>query len=266
MHNTIDKKSHGATAKAVADSCRDAINELDDLVHKIHETYNVTEVYITSDHGFLFNDQEFKEKDKHKVAEDVLEKSSRYYLTKVADAVTGIVKFPLSEVSEMNAEGIYVAVPEGTNRMAAPSGGYLFTHGGASLQELIIPVVVSRKERENTKPSVGVMLLDRNLSIQASRLRFKLLQTDAVSMDMKGRTIEVALYYNDQTVTPVKKFELNNTDAILDNRKILVDLTLNKNVNEKVLQLKVYDKDDPLNPLIKENVKNKTLIGNDFDF
>ena len=266
MHNTIDDKSHGATAKEVADSCRDAINELEMLVHKIHETYNVTEVYITSDHGFLFNDQEFANKDKHKVTEEVLEKSSRYYLTKVADAAPGIVKFPLSEVSEMNAEGIYVAVPEGTNRLAAPSGGYLFTHGGASLQELIIPVIVSRKERENTKPSVGVMLLDRNLSIQASRLRFKLLQTDAVSMDVKGRTIEVALYYNDQTVTPVKKFELNNTDAILDNRKILVDLTLNKNVNEKVLQLKVYDKDDPLNPLIKENVKNKTLIGNDFDF
>ncbi len=266
MHNTIDDKSHGATAKEVADSCRDAINELEMLVHKIHETYNVTEVYITSDHGFLFNDQEFKEKDKHKVAEDVLEKSSRYYLTKVADGVPGIIKFPLSEVSEMNAEGIYVAVPEGTNRMAAPSGGYLFTHGGASLQELIIPVIVSRKERENTKPSVGVMVLDRNLSIQASRLRFKLLQTDAVSMDMKERTIEVALYYNEQPVTPVKEFILDNTDVILDNRKVLVDLTLNQNVDAKVLQLKVYDTDHPLNPLIKENVMNNTLIGNDFDF
>jgi len=266
MHNAIDDKSHGATAKEVADSCRDAINELEMLVHKIHETYNVTEVYITSDHGFLFNDQDFKEKDKHKVTEEVLEKSSRYYLTTFADTVPGIVKFPLSEVSEMNAEGIYVAVPEGTNRLAAPSGGYLFTHGGASLQELIIPVIVSRQERENTKPSVGVMVLDRNLSIQASRLRFKLLQTDAVSMDMNGRTVEVALYYNDQAVTPVKKFVLDNTDVILDNRKVLVDLTLNQNVDAKVLQLKVYDKDNPLNPLIKENVMNNTLIGNDFDF
>lgn len=266
MHNTIDDKSHGATAKEVADSCRDAINELEMLVHKIHETYNVTEVYITSDHGFLFNDQEFANKDKHKVTEEVLEKSSRYYLTKVADAAPGIVKFPLSEVSEMNAEGIYVSVPEGTNRLAAPSGGYLFTHGGASLQELIIPVIVSRQERGNTKPPVGVMVLDRNLSIQASRLRFKLLQTDAVSMDMKERTIEVALYYNEQPVTLVKEFILDNTDAILDNRKVLVDLTLNKNVNAKVLQLKVYDKDHPLNPLIKENVMNNTLIGNDFDF
>jgi len=266
MHNAIDDKSHGATAKEVADSCRDAINELDDLVHKILESYGVTEIYITSDHGFLFNDQDFKEKDKHKVAENVLEKSSRYYLTTVADTVPGIVKFPLLDVSGMNAEGVYVAVPEGTNRLAAPSGGYLFTHGGASLQELIIPVIVSKKKSKDTKPPVGVMVLDRKLSIQASRLRFKLLQTDAVSMDMKQRTIEVALYYNDQAVTPVKKVKLNNTDAILDNRKILVDLTLNQNVNAKVLQLKVYDKDDPLNPLIKENVKNNTLIGNDFDF
>lgn len=266
MHNTIDDKSHGATAKEVADSCRDAINELDDLVHKILESYGVTEIYITSDHGFLFNDQDFKEKDKHKVAENVLEKSSRYYLTTVADTVPGIVKFPLSDVSGMNAEGVYVAVPEGTNRLAAPSGGYLFTHGGASLQELIIPIIVSKKKIKDTKQPVGVMLLDRNLSIQASRLRFKLLQTDAVSMDMKQCTIEVALYYNDQAVTPVKEFVLDNTDAILDNRKVLVDLTLNQNVNAKVLQLKVYDKNHPLNPLIKENVKNNTLIGNDFDF
>lgn len=266
MHDAIDDKSHGATAKEVADSCRDAINELELLVRKIHETYNVTEVYITADHGFLFNDQQFEEKDKHKVSEPVLENKSRYYLTTSADKVPDIVKFPLSEVSEMNAEGVYVAVPEGTNRLAAKSGGYMFTHGGASLQEILIPVIISHQEREETKQPVGVMVLDRNLSIQASRLRFKLLQTDAVSMDMKKRVINVALYYNDQAVTPVKEITLDNTDVLLDNRKVLVDLTLNQNIDAKVLQLKVYDVSDSMNPLIKENVTNNTLIGNDFDF
>ena len=266
MHNTIDGKSHSATAKDVVDSCRDAINELATLVHKIHESYNVTEVYITSDHGFLFNDQVFEEKDKHKVTEDALEKSTRYYLTQSDAAVSGIVKFPLSEVSGMKESNIYVAVPEGTNRLQAPAGGYSFTHGGASLQELLIPIMVSHKKLENTKTPVGVMVLDRNLSIQASRIRFKLLQTEAISMEMKSRTIKVALYYNDNAVTPVKEFVLNNTDASLDNRKILVDLTLNQNVNAKVLQLRVYDTTDNLNPLIKENVTNNTLIDNDFDF
>lgn len=266
MHNTIDDKSHSATAKDVVDSCRDAINELETLVHKLHETYNVTEVYITSDHGFLFNDQVFEEKDKHKVMEDTLEKSTRYYLTQSTSAVPGIVKFPLSEVSGMEEDNIYVAVPEGTNRLQAPAGGYSFTHGGASLQELLIPVIISRQERVNTKTPVGVMVLDRNLSLQASRLRFRLLQTDAVSMEKKARTIKVALYYNDNAVTPVKEYVLNNTDALLDNRKVLVDLTLNQNIDAKVLQLRVYDVADDLNPLIKENVTNNTLIGNDFDF
>ena len=266
MHNTIDNKSHSAVAKDIVDSCRDAINELATLVHKIHETYNVTEVYITSDHGFLFNDQMFEDKDKHKVTEDALEKSTRYYLTQSVAAVSGIVKFPLSEVSGMEENDIYVAVPEGTNRLQAPSGGYRFTHGGASLQELLIPIIFSRKKLEDSKAPVGVMVLDRNLSIQASRLRFKLLQTDAVSMEMKARTIKVALYHNDMAVTPVKEYVLNNTDALLDNRKVLVDLTLNQNIDAKVLQLRVYDVTDDLNPLIKENVTNNTLIGNEFDF
>lgn len=266
MHDTIDAKSHGMAAKDIADSCREAIDELEMLVHKIHETYNVTEVYITADHGFLFNDQDFEEKDKLKVTETVLEKSSRYYLTQSADTVTGIEKFPLNEVSGMDTDYVYVAVPEGTNRLAAPAGGYRFAHGGASLQEMLIPIIVSRQERVDTKQPVGVTVLGRNLSIQSSRLRFKLLQTDAVSMDMKARVISVALHHNDIAVTPVKEFVLDNTDALLDNRKILVDLTLNRNVDAKVLQLKVYDTNDMLNPLIKENVTNNTLITNDFDF
>ena len=45
-----------------------------------------------------------------------------------------------------------------------------------------------------------------------------------------------------------------------------MDLTLNRNVDAKVLQLKVFDAADDLNPLIKENVTNNTLIENDFDF
>ena len=85
-------------------------------------------------------------------------------------------------------------------------------------------------------------------------------------MDMKERYIRVALYHNDEPVTPVKEFLLDKTDPSLDNRKIQVDLTLNRNVDAKVLQLKVFDAADDLNPLIKENVTNNTLIENDFDF
>lgn len=265
FHNDIDDKSHDASAKDVVKACADAVADLATMIPKIHASYNVTEVYVTSDHGFLFNDMVFEEKDKHKVTEDCLEKKSRYYLTRSADAVSGIVKYPLGEVSGMdNVNDVFVAVPEGTNRLAA-AGGYVFAHGGASLQEMIIPVIISRQERADNKQPVGVMVLDRKLSITASRLRFKLLQTEAISMDMKERVVTVALYHNDKPVTALKQICLDKTDALLDNRKIVVDLTLNKNVDAKVLQLKVYDVEDDMNPLIKENVTNNTLIANDFD-
>lgn len=267
FHDIIDKTGHDGNAKQVVQSCHEAITELATMIPKIHASYNVTEVYVTSDHGFLFNDIVFAEKDKHKISEETMERSSRYYLTTSDKEVSGIVKFPLDEVSAMvNGADVFVAVPQGTNRLAAPSGGYMFTHGGASMQELIIPVITSRQERTDSKQPVNVMVLDRKLSMQASRLRFKLLQTEAVSMDMKERLIKVALYYNDEAVTPVKDILLDKTDPSLDNRKIQVDLTLNKNVDAKVLQLKIFDATDELNPLIKENVTNNTLIENDFDF
>ena len=267
FHDVIDKTGHDGNAKQIVNSCRDAITELKKMIPKIHASYNVTEVYITSDHGFLFNDIMFADKDKHKIEEDCLERRTRYYLTKSKDEVSGVVKFPLNEVSGMvNVGDVMVAVPMGTNRFAAPSGGYMFTHGGAALQELIIPVITSRQERDDNKQPVGVMILNRRLSMQASRLRFKMLQTEAVSMDMKERPIRVALYHNDVPVTPVKDILLDKTDPSLDNRKIQVDLTLNKNIDAKVLQLKVFDATDELNPIIKENVTNNTLIENDFDF
>ena len=267
FHDVIDKTGHDGNAKQIVNSCRDAITELKKMIPKMHASYNVTEVYITSDHGFLFNDIMFTDKDKHKIEEDCLERSTRYYLTKSKDEVSGVVKFPLNEVSGMvNVGDVMVAVPMSTNRFAAPSGGYMFTHGGAALQELIIPVITSRQERDDNKKPVGVMILDRRLSMQASRLRFKMLQTEAVSMDMKERPIRVALYHNDVPVTPVKDILLDKTDPSLDNRKIQVDLTLNKNIDAKVLQLKVFDATDELNPIIKENVTNNTLIENDFDF
>jgi len=245
FHDVIDKTGHDGNAKQVTQACREAITELGTMIPKIHASYNVTEVYVTSDHGFLFNDIVFTEKDKHKIEEETMERSSRYYLTHSDKDVLGIIKLPLDEVSGMvNGGDVFVAVPQGTNRLAAPSGGYMFTHGGAAMQEIIIPVITSRQERGDNKQPVGVMVLDRKLSMQASRLRFKLLQTESVSMDMKERIVSVALYHNDEAVTPVKTIALDKTDPSLDNRKIQVDLTLNRNVDAKVLQLKVFDVTD----------------------
>lgn len=268
MHDTIDRRSHSAaSAKDVVNSCRDTVKELTDLVRTVLGSYNVVEVVITADHGFLLNDQTFAEKDKHQVCEEATERKSRYYITHSGEPQTGIAKFALSQVSGMeNTAGLFVAAPEGTNRLTAPSGGYMFAHGGASLQEMITPIIISHNKKRDGKQAVGVAILERKLSIQSSRLRFRLLQTEAVGPAYKRRDVSVALYEGDRLATQEKTIPLELTDPLLDNRKIQVDLTLNREVASKVLQLRIYDTADKLNPLIRENATNNTLISTDFDF
>ena len=147
---------------------------------------NVANVLLTADHGFLYNDMKFEEKDKHSIKESAIEKKTRYYLTDSNDGFEDIVKFPLDKVSSIKSTTpLQVAVPIGTNRLAAP-GGYNFAHGGASLQEMIIPVIRSQQKRTNKTEKVGVALMSHNLNMVSSRLKVQMIQSGSCKHDRDG--------------------------------------------------------------------------------
>lgn len=259
FHNTIDEAGHNGD---IIDACRKSIQQLSKLVKSLHATFNVANVIVTSDHGFLYNDIEFEEKDKQTITEEVIEKKTRYYLTRSDEEVRGVAKFRLSDVSGMR-EDVFVAVPTGTNHFAA-TGGYQFAHGGAALQEIIVPVIYSKLKKDDTKEKTRVLLMNKNLSMVSSRVKFQLIQSDAVSMEVQGRTIVCGIYNNDELLTAEKEIVMDSSDSNAQNRLFDVELTLNKPTDASILQLKIYDVDDDLNPLIKETVKNNTLIEQDF--
>lgn len=265
FHDVIDENSHPQNPFEIIRSCRTAINQLVVLVKRLHATMNVHNVVVTADHGFIYNDIRFEEKDKHSINETCIEKKTRYYLTNSSMEVEGIAKFPLEKVSAITAPSpTYVAVPYGTNRLAA-SGGYSFAHGGAALQEMLIPVIKSSLRRTEKTEKVGVSLMNHNLNMVSSRLKFQLIQSEAVSMTVMERKIACQVFNGDEPVTVEKELLLNSTDASnLNNRVFEVTLNLSKSVTSSVLQLRIYDVDDRLNPLIKETVKNNTMIEQDF--
>lgn len=265
FHNTIDEASHSQRPFKVISACREAINQLSVLIRLLHATWNVNNVILTSDHGFIYNDIRFEEKDKHSITEDCIEKKTRYYLTNSNKTVEGIAKFPLESVSGMTADpAVYVAVPLGSNRLAAP-GGYNFAHGGATLQEMIIPVIHSKLRKVEKTEKVNLSLMHHNLSMVSSRLKLQVIQSEAVTMNIRERRIVCCVYNGDEAVTDVKNVTLNSTDAInLNNRVFDITLTLNKSVSSNMLQLRIYDEEDMLNPIIREIVKNNTIIEQDF--
>lgn len=265
LHDRIDGKGHSGSAQDVVENCRKAVNELAKFIYSLHMTLNCNNVIVTADHGFLFNDINFEEKDKISIKEDNFDSSTRYYLTHSEAQIDEAVKFELTKSSSIKtSETVYVATPKGTNRFAAP-GGYMFAHGGASLQEMIVPIICSNLRRESSKQAVGVTLKSTNLSMTSSRLRFQLVQKEPVSMDMVARDVVCQVYDGENPVTETKTVTLNSTDALnVSKRTYDVTLVLNKSVSGNLLTLRVYDTNDALNPLIKETVKNNTIIEQDF--
>lgn len=265
FHDTIDEASHSQNPFNVIGACRTAIDQLSVLIKRLHSTWNVTNVVLTADHGFLYNDMRFEDKDKHSITDSYIEKKTRYYITESTEAIEGIIKFPLEKISAIKSQTpLYVGVPIGTNRLAA-TGGYNFAHGGASLQEMIIPVIKSQRKKIDKTEKVGVALMSHNLNMVSSRLKFQLIQSEAVTMTVVERKVVCCIYNGDDPVTQEKELTLNSTDALnLNNRVYEVILNLNKSVNTSVLQLRIYDVADRLNPLIREVVKNNTMIEQDF--
>jgi len=265
FHQTVDKEGHDGDGKKTVDGCRKAVEELADIIEKIMASYNRNTVILTADHGFLFNDMAFEDKDKQHVQEEAVDPKSRYYLTRSDAKVDNIVKWPLREVSGIDSD-LFVAVPVGTNRLAAPSGGYKFAHGGASLQEMIIPIMTCTQRRVTLEkmPRIDVMLLDtNNLAITSSALQITVIQKEAVTANVKGRNITLAIYDKDVAVTKIHNLELNSTDANPMSRMNTLTLTLEKPVANSLLELRIYDEDDELNPLVKAVVRNNTLIERD---
>ncbi len=265
FHNDIDEAGHSNDARQITARSTQAVRDIVRLIRSLHASFNVTEVYVTADHGFLFNDLPLADNDKLSVAETTVERKARYYLTPSSEPIDGVMKYPLSTVSGMTDSDLFVAVPEGTNRFLAPAGGYAFAHGGATMQEMLIPIIISHVEKRDKKEPVGVDIPKKALVIKSSKLLVALMQTEAVSATRKPREVLVALYHHDQPASIVKRLRLASDDSDPERRKQSVSLTLSHNIQAKMVEVRVYDVNDKNNPLIRREVRNSTLIEPDFD-
>ena len=109
--------------------------------------------------------------------------------------------------------------------------------------------------------------MNHNLTMVSSRLKFQLIQSEAVSMTVTERKIVCQLFHGEVPVSTEKLLTLNSPDAVnINNRVYEVTMTLSKSVSGSMLELRIYDEDDAgrLNPIIQETVKNNTMIEQDF--
>lgn len=107
-------------------------------------------VIDTADHGFIYQHRPLEESDFASVeasVESVLYCDRRFVLGKGLVESPGLHK---STPAQLGLTGeVEVQIPRSINRLRLKDSGSRFVHGGASLQEVLIPVLRINKKRQS---------------------------------------------------------------------------------------------------------------------
>ena len=254
-----------ATEGEVFGEVEKAIKELASFIKQLHTSYNVTRVIVTADHGFLYTDETLDEVDKETIdSKEILDKSSRYAILKSKIKHNQGYLFAMNLFSKFENE-YYIIIPEAVNRYKHPGSGLRYVHGGASLQEMIVPVLDSRMKRKEVFSRVSPVIVEKELKLVSNICKFTLSQDKPVSEKDKERTIIVGLYDESEPVTELQSVVMNKVSGRPSERIYNIQLNLSPVSSFKtMLKLKIFDREDLLNPIIDMDVVNKTMITPDF--
>ena len=233
-HDEIDARGDkAATEGDTFEAVRKTIRELADLVRYVVNNLNGNYVVVTADHGFLFTETAPGAPDKSKLEDKpdgtVIAKK-RYLLGYDLPPHEQAWRGDTTVTAE--AEGrMQFWVPKGNNRFHF-TGGARFVHGGAMLQEIVVPVIKvkhlkDKGHREKTQSKhVAVQVLGKTHKITAPKHRFNVLQMEPVSERVKAVTLKIAVYEGDMPVTTIESVTFDSTSSNLDERQKSVILTL----------------------------------------
>jgi uncharacterized protein (TIGR02687 family) len=242
-HNVIDKTgdsrdSEGRTFEAVEDACAD----IQKLV-KILLRAGCGRVIVTSDHGFLFQQQEpesyaytdLPELTQTVANQDDAAQSRRFAVGHNLPKDESLLVF---KAKELSLAGDYeVAMPRGITRLRLRGSGARFVHGGASAQEDVIPVITIKaaSSKEDTIKQTGVEGFPTGrLVITGPTVSVNVYQTKPCGEGISPLTVKVGVYSEDGTMLCAheKELDLSSTSEDSNQRKTRITLRLTDEVDE----------------------------------
>ena len=273
-HNRIDHAGDKMQSEGEAfDATEKTFDDLMRLVKKL-AAYNASNVLITADHGFIYQNRPLEESDflSTDVPGEVHYKDRRFLLGKNLSADAAMKVFSAEQLG-LNGE-VHAAVPKGIQRLRLSGSGSRFVHGGATLQEVIVPVISINKKRQSDVAVVEVDLLRSGTNVITSgQLSVTLYQTYPVSDKLRPRVLRAGIYTNSgQLISEQHNVPMDLTahSARERERKLRFVLTQDANgANNQEVTLKLEEPVDGTNQF-KEYKQLKYTIRrsftSDFDF
>jgi uncharacterized protein (TIGR02687 family) len=247
-HNVVDTGAETAEDKTF-DAVAECIVELVDLVQFCVNKLNASKVWVTADHGFLFQREVLDTTDRtvlNHTPASVVKSKNRYVVGRELGVVPE-AHYGNTDTTAGTVEGMDFWVPRAANRFHF-GGGARYVHGGAMPQEVVVPLVTvtqlrGKKTEASRSLKVSVQVLGGNHKITTPAYRFEIIQTEAVSERRKPLTLRAAVYDGAQAVTSVESVTCDSTSGDIDERKKSIRLELQSGTFDKSKPYKLVLRD-----------------------
>jgi len=225
-HNRIDHT--GDKMHSEGQAFEAAEQTLDDIIRLIKKltAANASNILVTADHGFIYQHRPLDESDFACVESSgdvILYRDRRFVLGKGLAESSSLHTFTPEQLG-LTGE-VEVQIPRSINRLRLKGSGSRFVHGGASLQEVVIPVIKINKKRQSDITAVEVDILRGASSVITSgQLAVTLYQAGPVTEKVQPRVLRAGIY-------------TEAGELISDSHNLIFDLS-STNPRERELQVR----------------------------
>lgn len=195
-HNRIDSVGDKLESEdRVFEAVEDTLDDLISLIKKLTNA-NFTNLLITSDHGFVYQNSALDNSDfagEDALGDEILYRNRRFVIGRGLYDSPSLMKLSSEQIGL--AGDLQIQIPKSINRLRLRGSGMRFVHGGASMQEVVIPVLEINKKRTSDIGQVDVEILrSGSNAITSGQLAVTFYQVDASTEKLQPRRLRAGIY------------------------------------------------------------------------
>ncbi|EAM48199.1 BREX-1 system phosphatase PglZ type A (plasmid) [Crocosphaera watsonii WH 8501] len=195
-HNRIDNIGDKlATEEQVFEAVENTCSDLIRLIKKLTGA-NASNLLITADHGFIYQHRAIADSDFSHAevnGNKVIKENRRFIIGQELKESEGLRKFKAKDIGLVGE--LEMQIPKSINRLRIKGSGSRFVHGGATLQEIIIPVVKVNKKRRGDLSTVQVEIIrNSNSTITSGQLAVTFYQQEPSTDKVQPRILKAGIY------------------------------------------------------------------------
>jgi len=244
-HNTIDAVGDSVSTEVqTVEAVERAFGELMKILKKI-ANINATNMILTSDHGFLFQQEAVAEDDMTTLpqAAEWTYRNRRFAIGKKVQNGPGVKLF---QAADLDLTGEWTAAfPLSLGRFPLQGSGKRYVHGGITPQEVVVPVLRIHKARASDTSRVEVDVLRMPSKITTGQASFAFYQEQPVDEKILARQLRIGLFSKEGApLSEVRTVSFDSGDSEARRRETTIVLALSRNAdafNNQEIELRMEE-------------------------